>query len=108
MRNTLAYTIPNHSGVSAIDTLYQFEQVFDRFLYYILEASENIFMDDIYMIYSQNMSDFNFASYRMSRNNPPPPTWEWLDNPLSKGDWVFIFSINTYKKSSPVSPDPLT
>ena len=50
MINIFAYTSPNCSGVGAIDNPDRFEQVFDT--YYIPEASEKIFMDDISMVRS--------------------------------------------------------
>ena len=48
MINILVYTSPNRSGAGAIDNPDRFEQVFDT--YYIPEASEKIFMDDISMV----------------------------------------------------------
>ena len=48
MINIFAYTSPNRSGVGAIDNPDRFEPVFDT--YYIPEASEKIFMDDISMV----------------------------------------------------------
>ena len=48
MINIFAYSIPNRSGVGAIDNLDRFEQVFDT--YYIPGASEKNFMDDISMV----------------------------------------------------------
>ena len=49
MSNTFVYTSPNRSGVGAIDNPDPFEQVFDT--YYIPNASEKIFMDDISLVH---------------------------------------------------------
>ena len=69
--NIFACTCPNHSGVGAIDNLDRFEQVFDT--YYIPEASEKIFTDDISMVRPQKMYIFgvlkafisNFTYYNL-------------------------------------------
>ena len=51
MINIFAYASPNRSGAGAIDKPDRFEQAFDT--YYIPEASEKIFMDDISMVRPQ-------------------------------------------------------
>ena len=48
MINIFACSFPNRSGVGAIDNTDRIEQVFDT--YYIHEASEKNFMDDISMV----------------------------------------------------------
>ena len=57
MINIFACTCPNRSGVGAIDNPDRFEQVFDT--YYIPEASEKIFTDDISMVRPQKMYIFD-------------------------------------------------
>ena len=69
--NIFSCTCPNHSGVGAIDNLDRFEQVFDT--YYIPEALEKIFTDDISMVRPQKMYIFgvlkafisNFTYYNL-------------------------------------------
>ena len=53
MINIFACTCPNCSGDGAIDKPERFEQAFDT--YYIPEASEKIFMDDISMVRPQKI-----------------------------------------------------
>ena len=73
MINIFACTCPNHSGVGAIDYLDRLEQHFDTRAYYIPEASENIFTDDISMVRPQKMYVFgvlkafigNFTYYNL-------------------------------------------
>ena len=48
MINIFAYTSPDRSGVGAVDNPDLFERVFDT--YYIPQASEKIFMDDILLV----------------------------------------------------------
>ena len=57
MINIFTYKSPNHSEVGAIDSHDRFEQVFDT--YYIPEASEKIFTDDISMVRPQKMYIFD-------------------------------------------------
>ena len=71
MINIFACTCPNRSGVGAIDNPDRFEQVFDT--YYIPEASEKIFTDDISMVRPQKRYVFrvlkafigNFTYYNL-------------------------------------------
>ena len=71
MVNIVACTRQNRSRVGAIDKLDRFEQVFDT--YYIPEASEKIFTDDISMVRPQKMYIFgvlkafisNFTYYNL-------------------------------------------
>ena len=57
MVNIFTCRCPNLSGVGAIDYPDRFEQVLDT--YYILEASEEIFTDDISMVRPQKMYIFD-------------------------------------------------
>ena len=63
--NIFACTCPNRSGVGAIDNLDRFEQVFDT--YYIPEASENNFTDDISMVRPQKMYIFGVLKAFISK-----------------------------------------
>ena len=67
--NFFTYTCPNHSRVGAIDSPDRSEHVLHP--YYILEALENFFGHDIFIIRPRNMAKngFFFAVFKAFINN---------------------------------------